>query len=132
MESEADVITATAGVFSGRRNPEIVLSGTDASSFAERVRETLGKDPIHPPPPPKLGSYYGFQIHASKQLAKDRGIPEDFNIYSGVITEQNGREQRHWRDVGGVEDFLLGIAYERGHRELLDKVNAPQPRAATR
>jgi len=127
MEPGEDVITAIAGVFSGRPNPEIVLRGADATELAERLRKSVGKEPSNPPPPPKLGFFYGFQVHAPKKPAKDIGLPENFNVFSGVITEQQGREPRHWRDSGGVEQYLIAKAYEQGHGELLEKVGATLP-----
>ena len=127
MASEPNVITATAGIFSGRPNPEIALSGTEATTLAQRVREARGKESPHPPPQAKLGFYYGFQVSGPKQLASELGIPEAFHVFAGVITQQSGREQHHWRDVSGVEQFLLETAYARGLGELLDRVNAPRP-----
>jgi len=129
MDSQADVITVTAGVYSGRRNPEFVLSGADASALAERARAARGHGPSNPPPPPKLGFYYGFKIHAPKKLAAEFGIPENFTVFSGVLTEHDGREQRHWRDASGVEELLLAVAY-REHGELLERVSAPRPGSA--
>lgn len=125
MAYEPDVITATAGIFSGRPNPQIELSGSDASALAERMR--AAREPSHPPPQPKLGFYYGFQVNAPTKLARDYGIPESFNVFAGVITDGGSRGQRHWQDTGGVETFLLMTAYERGHGELLDRVKAPRP-----
>lgn len=127
MASEPNVITAAAGIFSGRPNPEMTLSGVDATTLAQRVREARGKEANHPPPQAKLGFYYGFQVWAPKHLASELGIPESFNVFAGVITQQSGREQHYWRDVSGVEEFLLTTAYARGHGELLDRVNAPRP-----
>jgi hypothetical protein len=127
MASEPNVITAAVGIFSGRPNPEITLSGTDATTLTQRLREARGKESPHPPPQAKLGFYYGFQVSAPKQLASKLEIPEAFNVFAGVITQQSGREQNHWRDVSGVEDFLLAIAYARDLGEWLDRVNAPRP-----
>ena len=129
MASYPNVITAAVGIFSGRPNPEITLSGAEATTLAQRVREACGKEANHPPPQAKLGFYYGFQVSAPKHLASELGIPESFHVFAGVITQQSGREQHHWRDVSGAEEFLLTTAYARGHGELLERVNAPHPAA---
>jgi hypothetical protein len=130
MASEPNVITAAVGIFSGRPNPQITLSGADATALAQRVREARGKESNHPPPQAKLGFYYGFQVSAPKPLASELGIPETFNVFAGVITQQSGREPHHWRDESGVEEFLLTTAYAQGHGDLLDRVKAPRPRLA--
>ena len=83
-----------------------------------------------PPPQAKLGFYYGFQVSTPKPLASELGIPESFSVFAGVITQQSGREQHYWRDVSGVEEFLLAASYAQGHGELLDRVNAPRTASA--
>lgn len=124
MEPKKDAIIATIGIFSGRPNPELMLSGKVAEKLANLVKTTLGKESIHPPPPPRLGYYYGFLVQTSKELAKRLELPVEFNVYHGVITERYGQEQKHWRDVANVERFLIDQAYEQGHGDLLEKVGA--------
>lgn len=130
MESGEDIITAIAGVFSGRRNPEVVLRGADAAQLAERLHAAVGRERSHPPPPPKLGVFYGFEVHTPAKLARELGVPENVNVFAGVVTDERGREQHHWRDTGGVEEYLLAKAWEQGHGELLEKVGAPRSPAA--
>ena len=121
MESDRDAITGIIGIFSGHRNPELSLTGETVKEFADLMHKTVGKEPIHPPPPARLGYYYGFFIHAPKELAKRFDLPSDFSLYHGVITERKGREKKHWRDVAGVEQFLINQAREQGYGELLEK-----------
>ena len=128
MEPSTDAITVTIGIFSGRPNPQLTLSGPSAQEFANLVNATLGKDPIHPPPQPKLGFYYGFSVQTPRELATRLALPTDLYVYYGVVTQGTGREQRHWRDVANVERFLIQQAHQQGHGELLDKVSAPKPR----
>ncbi len=128
MEPKKDAITATIGIFSGRPNPEVLLTGGLAEEFASLVKTTIGKEPIHPPPPPKLGIYYGFFVQIPGELAKRLALPAEFNMYHGVLTEGKGREQNHWRDVAKVERFLIEQSLKQGHGELLEKVGVEKPK----
>lgn len=122
MESKKDVITGIIGLFSGHPNPELLLAGEAVEEFAGLIKTTIGKEPIHPPPPARLGYYYGFLVHVPKELAKRFELPADFNVYHGVITEQKDREQKHWRDVAKAEQFLINQAHKQGYGDLLEKV----------
>ena len=122
MEPKKDAIIAKIGIFSGRPNPELMLSGKVAEALANLVKMTIGKESIHPPPPPRLGFYYGFRVKTSKEMAKRLKLPLTFNVYHGVVSERYGKEQKHWRDVANVERFLINHAYEQGHGDLLEKV----------
>lgn len=122
MGSKQDAIRVIVGVFSGRPNPELSLPGDVAEELANLVKETLGKEPIHPPPPPKLGYYYGFVLQSPKESAERLGIPAEFRVYHGVLTEREGRKQKHWRDVAQIERFLIDLAYEQGYGDLLEHV----------
>ncbi len=121
MKPQEDAIVVSVGLFSGRPNPEIVMSGDAASQIAERLRASIGKEATAPPPPPRLGFFYGFYLQAPARLARELGVPESFSVYSGVITEAGKREQRHWRDTAGLESFLMAAALREGHGELLEK-----------
>jgi hypothetical protein len=124
MKPPEKAISVSVGLFSGRPNPEIVITGEAASTLAERLRSSIGKESTHPPPPPRLGFFYGFYLQVPAKLAKELEVPENFSVYSGVITEQGQREQRYWRDTGGVELFLMETAFQQGHGELLEKAGA--------
>lgn len=122
MEPKEEAITVTIGIFSGRPNPELRLTGALAEKFANLVKATIGKEPIHPPPPPKLGFYYGFSVRMASELAKRFGFPAELNIYLGVLSEGRGREQKHWRDAGHSERFLIEESYRQGYGDLLERV----------
>ena len=122
MESRKDAITGIIGIFSGHHNPELSLVGEAVKEFADLIKTTIGKEPIHPPPPARLGYYYGFLIHVPKELMKRFELPTELSVYHGVITERKDREQKHWRDVAKVEQFLINQAYKQGYGDLLDKV----------
>ena len=128
MELKKDAITITIGIFSGRPNPTLELTGGLAEEFAGMVRATIGREPIHAPPQPKLGFYYGFAVQTPPELASRFALPADLYVYYGVVTEGKGREQKHWRDIVNVERFLIGQSQRQGHADLLDKVGVPKSR----
>lgn len=128
MESKKDSITPILGVFSGRPNPELSLTGELVEKFASLVKATLGKEAIHPPPSPRLGCYYGFLVQIPKELAKRLELPTQFKVYHGVITEGEGREKKHWRDTAQVERFLINEANKQGHGELLEDFGVEKPK----
>ncbi|MGB9368861.1 MAG: hypothetical protein WCE79_22890 [Xanthobacteraceae bacterium] len=127
-----NAIVAEIGAFSGFRNPTLSLTGSAADQFANLVRQTVNREPIHPPPPPKLGHYYGFLVRMPAELARQLGIPPRLRAYQAVLTEGDGREQKHWRDVSGVERFLTGEAYQQGHGEILKKLGVERSGDAVR
>ena len=127
MESKKDEIIGIIGLFSGRPNPELSLKGEAAAQFADLIKSTIGKEPIHPPPPARLGYYYGFLVHVPKELAERFKLLMDYSIYHGVVTERKGREQKHWRDVANVEQFLITQAYDQDYGDLLEKVKVTKP-----
>lgn len=122
MESNKEIITGAIGLFSGRPNPELSLMGEAVEELANLVKSCIGKEKIHPPPAAKLGYYYGFRLHVPKDLAKRLNLPEDFNVYQGVITERRNQEQNYWRDMANVERFLIDQAFEQGYGDMLQKV----------
>ena len=128
MEGNKDVILVKIGLFSGRPNPEMKLTDDMASQFADLVKSTVGKEPIHPPPPPKLGEFYGFFVQVPDQKVKELGLPAQASIFSGVLTDMTQQKQAHWRDVAGIERFLTRLDYEQDFGDLLRKVDVPEPK----
>lgn len=119
MTNENKVIKARVGVFSGRENPEITL-GVDAQRrFAEMVQAALGKEPIHPPGPPKLGTFYGFLVNVPPELADELSLPQVLEVRGGVVAVLAREKTKHWRDIAGLEDFLIGLAFQQGYGEVL-------------
>jgi hypothetical protein len=121
-QAKVDSIKATLGIFSGRPNPVLELAGSSADQLAGLVKSTIGAEPIHPPPAPKLGEFYGFQVRVAADQATRLGLPADFTVYRSVLSEGAGRDQRHWRDVGKVEQFLIERAFEQGLGDFLELV----------
>ena len=115
------VVTVEIGLFSGRRNPQLSLTGEPLQRFAASVKTAIGKEPIHPPPAPRLGHYYGFFVRPSGDVAARLQLPPELDVYSGVLTERRGKEAKHWRDVDRVEQFLINQAFEQGYGGLLEK-----------
>jgi hypothetical protein len=127
MEMHQDAITAAVGIFSGRPNPMLSFTGTSADELAGLVKATIGKEEVNAAPPPRLGYYHGFAVRMPTQTAKRLGIPEQFTVFQGVLSEAKDRTPRHWRDTGGVERFLLDQAFQQGHGELLKRVGVESP-----
>lgn len=119
MTNEDKVIKAQVGVFSGRENPEITLGGDAQRRLAEMVQAVLGKEPIHPPGPPKLGTFYGFLVRVPPELADELSLPQVLEVRSGAVSVPARKETKHWRDIAGLEDFLIRLAFEQGHGEIL-------------
>lgn len=119
MANEDKIIKAQIGVFSGRENPEITLGGDAQRRFAEMVQATVGKESIHPPGPPKLGTFYGFLVRVPPELADEMSLPQSLEIRDGVVSVLAREKTEHWRDIARLEDFLIGLAFEQGHGEIL-------------
>lgn len=119
-DDRGDVVVASIGVYSGRGNPEFALTGDAASGFVSLVKETLGRECADPPPRALLGSYYGFYVQTPDEVARRLGIPTLLIAYRNVLSEGAGARQKHWRDTGQVEPFLMARAEEHGYRSLLE------------
>ena len=128
MEGNKDAILVKIGLFSGMPNPEMNLTDEVASQFADLVKLTVGKEPIHPPPPPKLGEFYGFLVQVPDHKAKELGLPVQATVFSGVLTDMTQKKQAYWRDKAGIEQFLTRLAYEQGFGDLLRKVHVAEPK----
>ncbi len=128
MQMKVDGINVTLGVYSGRPNPSLELSDNEANEFAGLARTALDGEPTAPPPPPQLGRFYGFYIETPADMQKRLRLPAQLSVYSGVVTEKQDRELRHWRDVANLERFLIKCAQRGGHSELLAKVGVEQAR----
>lgn len=127
MASDKDGITVMVGLFSGRPNPEFTLTGKAADDFINLAKQGVGKEPANPPPAPRLGEFYGFFVKVPAERAKSAGLPAEFSIFKGVVTEQIGREAKHWRDAGNLEQNLIQRAYDAGHGDLLKMVGMSGP-----
>jgi hypothetical protein len=119
---EAESITVSIGIFSGRPNPEIELSNDVAEAVAAMIGEAVGAQPTHPQPRPRLGQYYGFLIKTPPQTARRFTVPPEVTVYEGVIAEPARGTEAGWRDVAGLERFLLEQAVRGDYGDLLERV----------
>jgi hypothetical protein len=111
------------GLYSGRPNPEIELTEEMASQLAERVKSTIGKEKLPSPAPPKLGEFFGFLIITPPEKAKKLGIPQYASVNRKIFAEQVDKKEECWYDVGGIEDYLIELSYEKGFGEDLKQFN---------
>jgi hypothetical protein len=128
MEENNQAIVVKIGLYSGMPNPEMKLTGDLASEFAKMVRSTIGKEAIHPPPPAKLGEFFGFLVQVPEQKVKDLKLPMKASVFSGVLTDMTKDKLMHWRDISRVEQYLIRIAYKQGFGDLLRQVGVEEPK----
>jgi hypothetical protein len=126
MQKSQDTIVVRIGVFSGLPNPEMELTGDSASRFADLIKSTIGRERIHAPPAPRLGEFYGFLVLIPDQRARAMGLPAQLSIVTGVVTEVREKTPAHWRDVSGVQLFLVRQAQERGFGDVLRKAGVTE------
>ncbi len=91
-------------IFSGRNNPEIILSGELEAELLSRMRPTreLAEDERLPAPLSVLG-YRGLLV---EQLGRARmGLPKSFRLANGDLI---GEELRHRAADEHVEEFICG------------------------
>ncbi len=131
MDQGKEIGTFTIGVYSGLPDPQLPLGGDALRDLAKLARAAIGHESTHPAPPPRLGYYHGFRVRLPEALAKELELPGEFGVYLGVLTEGSGREQRHWRDVGGIERLLIEEAYRQGLGEVLERAGVERPASST-
>ena len=124
--SEEEVIV-TLGVFSGLPNPAFNLAIDEAEKLAEMVNGVVGKEAIHPPPPPRLGKFYGFYLKVPAALAKRLELPDKMRIVSGVLTAEKDHEQKHWRDSERIGEYLTVYAFKKGFGKFLKPLGIEGP-----
>lgn len=110
---EPTVVRVELLVFSGRENPQFVLSDAEVTELVRRAGELSTGPP--PPQPPGLG-YRGFRITTTDRRT---GLPETMTVYRGVRL-QSADEEATRRDDRGLEQWLLGLARQRDHGGLID------------
>ncbi len=129
MTDEGELITVKIGVFSGRENPEFSLNETSAERFIELLRSILGGEPATPLSAPKLGQFYGFLISMPGKMAREKELPESVEVRERVVTAGTSRDKgASWRDGVGLLPFLVGLAYEAGHGEVLQEYGVERPK----
>ena len=121
MAIPTEGILVMIGLYSGRPNPEMLLPTEDISKFASLITEVVGKEALDPAAPAKLGEFQGFIVLVAKDVAEQERLPKAFSVFRGVLTEEARQPKRSWRDVSGVENYLIDLAFKLGHGELLEK-----------
>jgi len=116
MDVQETMISISLLIFSGQPDPEWTLDEQAAVPLAERVKKTLSGEQVRTEPVGGLG-YRGFAVRTQRNVLD---LPTEFTVYQDVLTVEPGPKATHWRDTGGVEDWLLGQARERGFGDLLD------------
>ena len=130
MTDEGELITVKIGVFSGRENPEFLLDEKSAGRFIELMRSILGGEPATPLRAPKLGEFYGFLISMPGKMARERDLPESVEVRENVVTAAASRDKAtHLHDGAGLLPFLIGLAYEAGHGEVLQEYGVERPKS---
>lgn len=119
---QAEGITVMVGIFSGRPNPEMTFDDDAAEEVANLLKEAIGSQPTHAQPRPKLGQYYGFFVTLAPRLAERYGLPAQASVFEGVIAESDSKADSGWRDVAGLERFLIEQAVRHDYRDLLERV----------
>jgi hypothetical protein len=110
-------------IFSGRPDPEWVVEGESMQALLERARAAVGREPAYPPQPGGLG-YRGFVIHHQDEVL---ALPRELVVFHGVVTEGPGPRPSYWRDVSGLESWLLDQARRQGYGEILAAAGVQAP-----
>ena len=130
MANDEEMITAQVGVFSGRENPKVSLADTAQMQFVELLRAAIGAVPIHAPAAPKLGQFYGFMVRVPARIAEEFRIPGNVEVRAGVVSTYSKEQAAHWRDTSGLERFLIGLAFDQGHGDILKEYGVKPSRDA--
>jgi hypothetical protein len=107
-------------IFSGRPDPTWTVEGLAVEETTRRVRAALAGTSIHAPPEGGLG-YRGFRL-----TGLQGEFPQELEVFRGVISERARGGGRHWLDAGGLEEFLLEMARQRGFASVLASGGAPR------
>lgn len=111
-------------IFSGRPDPGWAVEGEERQSLIGRARAAVGHERAYPPQPGGLG-YRGFAIRHDED---GLDFPPELAVFHGVVTERPGPRASHWRDVEGLESWLLDEARRRGYGEILVAAGVEGPR----
>lgn len=109
-------------IFSGRPDPEFLLSEEAVADLADRLSQVIQVTPSQPPPEGGLG-YRGFRVLNNEGRA---GIPGEFEVFRGVVTEIVNGDTRNWADTAGVETLLIEQARAAELGGLLDEAGLDQ------
>ncbi|MBN1133402.1 MAG: hypothetical protein JXA38_00430 [Methanosarcinaceae archaeon] len=127
-DENKEVVVVKLGIYSGRPNPEMKLTNKMALQYADLVKLTVSKEQTHPPPPVKLGEFYGFFVQIPDKKAEELGLPGQAAVLNGVFTDMTHKKLTHWSDEAGIERFLTRLAYELGFGDLLRNMHIVEPK----
>lgn len=103
-------------VFSGRPNPSWALSPAEAGDLAARLRDL----PREGRPRPRLG-YRGFVVHRPDPRG---GSWPWLHVGGGAVEVFAGAGRGCYRDVAGIEEWLVALADREGFGALLGSAGA--------
>jgi len=103
-------------VFSGRPNPSWELTSQEASELARRL---IGLVPANRKLPEGGLGYRGLTLANPHKMA---GVPVEVRVFQGIIGMWKHGHLTSYSDRNNVEDWLLELARQRGHGDLLDQL----------
>ena len=120
-QSPAPLVLVTLDVFSGLPNPSWALSPWEALELQRRLTDLPAANDATLPEA-RLG-YSGFSV----RLQACHEEVQELEIRSGLIARLNlvARSQRLFRDAVGLEDWLIQLAGDHGHAELIRHSRGP-------
>lgn len=106
---------AELDVFSGQSNPSWDLTEAEVTELKRRL-EKLPSSQVGVEP--GLG-YRGVIISNPQGL---RGLSAEIRVYGNVVLVRGDTGDHFYQDVNGLEDWLLSLARQAGHAEILKEV----------
>lgn len=101
-------------IFSGRPDPELMLTADETERLVGHLKTALQGDEVNPPPERGLG-YRGFLL---RDLPLDELKRQPTRVFRRTVTLELG-DRRSWGDAG-LEEWLLEKAKDSGYGELLE------------
>lgn len=114
MANGAKIIRAQVRVRSGVPNPGFELSAEEV----DRIRDLLALPLPSSPAPEYVIGYNGFTLVNENAVP---GLPVSIRIYDGRLEAFDGSSRLSFADVRGVEEFLLGLAVDRGLGDVVER-----------
>ena len=125
MRAEKAEVEVTLGVFSGRPEPNWVLSEREVEELRRLLARGLRTPLKQPKELPGLG-YRGFVI---RNEARVKGIPEEMEVYNRTIaiveTEREREKRTYYEDVNRIELWLVEQAADRGYGDAIEHFGGP-------
>ena len=102
-DHEEDAVRVFAQMYSGRENPSLILTGEQLEILQSKLIDLPVTDQEIEP---RLG-YSGFLIDNPKGI---EGIPQQIEVYDGLIEFLSGDESRRFSDIHKLEEWLVTLA----------------------